>query len=213
MLTLSMALERLRRDLGDTDPVNALWSSEDLERHLRHALREFSEHIPREMKTTLSTTAGSREISLATLTDRVRLVAVEWKTGKYPPEYQRFAVWQDTLTLLVDPAPTAVENVNVYWHALQDITPEGSTIPAWAEDLLVLGAVGYAAQEATTRATNQVNTGGSDVAKQYAAQARTALAQFSTELGKRGVHGSVRSSRFYVPAAPLPTQDTDPGPP
>lgn len=212
MFTLNHALERVRRDLGDTDPVNALWSSEDLERHLRHALREFSEHIPREMKTTLTTTADSREISLATLTDRVGLVAVEWKTGKYPPEYQRFAVWQDTLTLLVDPAPTAVENVNVYWHALHDITPEGSTVPAWAEDLLILGAVGHAASEAAATAINTVNQGGDDVDRQYRTMARDALQRFHSELRRRGIKGGVRTFRLFTPAAPVATQDSDPGP-
>jgi len=213
MLTLNHALERLRRDLGDTDSVNALWSSEDLERHLRHALRELSEHIPREMKTVLTTTAGSRDISLPSLTDRIALVAVEWKTGTYPPEYQRFAVWQDTLTVLVDPAPTTVEDVNIYWHALHDINPEGSTIPAWAEDLLILGAVGHAASEAAARAINTVNQGGDSVDQQYGAMARDALQRFRAELRRRGIKGSVRTFRFFTPAAPMATQDSDPGPP
>jgi len=213
MFTLNHALERLRRDLGDTDAVNALWSNEDLERHLRHALRELGEHVPREMKTTLSTTAGSRDISLVPLSDRVGILAIEWKTGKYPPEYQRFAVWQDTLTLLVDPAPTAVENVNVYWHALHDINPEGSTIPAWAEDLLILGAVGHAASEAGTRAINTVNQGGDDVDRQYSTMARDALQRFRAELRRRGVKGGVHTFRFFTPAAPMATQDSDPGPP
>lgn len=143
----------------------------------------------------------------------MRIVAVEWKTGKYPAEYQRWSLWQNTLTLSVDPAPTAVENVNIYWHAHHTIDPAGTTLPEWSEDLLVLGATGYAAQEASTRAINQVNQGGTDVARQYADQARSALDRFRSELRQRGVKGSVRTSTLYVPAAPIPTQDTDPGPP
>jgi len=213
MLTLSHALERLRRDLGDTDPVNAQWSHDDLERHLARALRELSHHIPREMKTTLQTTVNSRDVSVATLTSRISIQAVEWPTGEYPPKYVRWSLWQDTLTLLVDAAPTTVEDLNIYWHGGHTLDPSGSTVPEPAEDLLVLGAAGYAAEEAAARATNQVNTGGRDVARQYAAQARTALEEFRVELQKRGVHGSLRTSRFFVPAAPIPTQDTDPGPP
>ena len=69
------------------------------------------------------------DISIATLTDRTRIVAVEWPTGSYPPEYVRWSLWEDTLTLLTDAAPTAPEDVKVYWHAHHTLQPDGSTLP------------------------------------------------------------------------------------
>ena len=70
---------------------------------------------------------------------------------------------------------------------------------------LVLGATGYAAQEAATLSTNKVNQDGGAVARQYSAQARMLLQQFRAELPKRGARGSVRTGTLYVPAAPIPT--------
>lgn len=212
MLTLGMAMERVRRDLGDTDVVNAVWSGEDLERHLRRAVREISLEVPREMKAVLQTTAGSRDVSVASLMGRVGILAVEWPVGEYPARYVRWSVWQETLTLLVDGAPTATENVNVLWHGVHSLEPDGSSVPGWAEELVVLGGVGYALEEASVRAVNDVNLGGSLVAREYARQAVRALGEFREGIQRRGIRGSVRVSRFYVPAAPLARQDADWGP-
>ena len=213
MLTLPQALARLRRDLGDTDPLNETWPDEALERHIDRALSELSRAIPRELKTSLQATPGSRDLSVATLTARTKIVAVEWPVGVYPPEYRRWSLWQDTLTLLVDAPPAAADSINVYWHANHTIDPAGTTLPEWAEELLLTGAAGYAAQEAGTRLTNQVNQGGHDVARMYAAQADAALKTFRSELRRLSPAGSLRTSTLYVPAASIPTQNSDPGPP
>ena len=58
MTTLNQFLERLRRDLADTDPANAQWSDHDLGRHLQHALTDCSHAIPLELSTTLQTLAA-----------------------------------------------------------------------------------------------------------------------------------------------------------
>ena len=51
------------------------------------------------------------------------------------------------------------------------------------------------------------------MASRYTAQARVLLDRFRSELRKRGTQGSLRTDTLYVPAAPIPTQDTDRGPP
>lgn len=212
MLTLPIALERLRRDLGDTDVANPVWTTDGLERHLNRALAEVSRDLPREMKTTLQTTPNSRDVSIATLTGRVRLTAVEYPAAQYPPQYVRWSLWGDTLTLLVEGAPAGVEELTVYWQALHTIDPAGSTLPEDAEDLLVLGATGYALTEAATRSVNAVNTGGPRVPGHYAAHGRAALDGFRAQLRTRGDRGRVRSRNLYVPEGALPSQSTDPGP-
>ncbi len=85
--TLNQALEQVRRELGDTDAANARWSADDLEQHLRHALEAVSLVLPREERAELLTTAGSREVSIQTLADRIAVEAVEYPAGNYPATY------------------------------------------------------------------------------------------------------------------------------
>ena len=97
---------RVRRDLHDEDAQNYRWTDNELDRHIQRALDEASVASPREMKSTLTTTVGSRDLSLASLTNLVSVEATEYPTDIYPPSYVRFSVWTGTLTLLVDSLPT-----------------------------------------------------------------------------------------------------------
>lgn len=211
-MTLNQAIERLRRDLGDTDVANAMWTEADLARHLTHALADLSRELPRQMKSILTTTANSRDLSVATLAGRLAIVAVEWPAGEYPPHYVRWSLWQDSLTLLVPGAPAAAENVAVYWHTPHLLDPAGTTVPDDATDLLIQGALGYAAQEASSRAINAANTGGPAVPDRYAALGATALQAFRAELKRRSALGSLRTRVLYGADAPIRSQSTDPGP-
>jgi hypothetical protein len=51
-MTLSQLRAALRRDLRDEDPGDYRWSDDELDRHIDHALREFSQAIPREAEAT-----------------------------------------------------------------------------------------------------------------------------------------------------------------
>ena len=68
-------------------------------------MREFSLAVPLEAKSTLATTAGSRDLSISSLTDLVAIEAVEYPAGEYPPSYVRHSIWLTTLTLLIDKTP------------------------------------------------------------------------------------------------------------
>ena len=87
---------RVRRDLHDEDSQNYRWTDNELDRHIQRTLEEVSIASSREMKATLTTTADSRELSLATLTDLISIEAAEYPTGKYPPVYIGFSVWAGT---------------------------------------------------------------------------------------------------------------------
>src|SRR3970040_798385 len=105
---------RLRKDLHDEDSASYRWTDGELDRHIQHAVREFSLALPLEAKTALTTTPGSRDLSISSLADLVAIDAVEYPAGDYTPEDVRFSVWLTTLTLLVDSTPVAAETVNVY---------------------------------------------------------------------------------------------------
>ena len=203
---------RLRTDLHDEDSANFRWTDAELDRHIDHALRELSLSMPLEIKSTLTTTAGSRDLSISSLTDRVAIEAVEFPTDKYPPVYMQFSIWVDTLTLLVDKVPSGGENVNIYYTKLHTLDATSSTLPTHLEDLLVMGGAGYAALEWASFATNRVNVGGEDTWRNYLIWAQDRLGSFHRGLAKHGRKNSVRIRQLYRPFRTPEDQTTVIGP-
>lgn len=264
----------VRRDLHDEDALNYRWTDDEIDRHIAHALKEFSESIPYEQKATIATTAGSREIDISSLSDRIMIQAVEYLVDKFPKSYQRFALWEDTLTFLGDDVPDG-SNCYIYYGKLHDLaldpdiwqcntsyslgdfvapsTPNGfvyectvagtshptteptwptipgqtvvdnnvwwicrldppSTIPAQHEDLVALGAEGYALVEWAAFAINQVNLGGTETPRIFRTQGTEKLVQFRKELKRLGRRSKARVSRMYTPATAIRSMTTDPGP-
>ncbi len=211
-MNLSDMRTKVRRDLHDEDAQNYRWTDNELDRHIDRALREFSLAVPREAKATLTTTAGSREISVTSLSDRVAVEAVEYPTGQYPPSYARFSLWGDTLTLLVDSTPSSGQNVNVYYGRLHTLDATTSTIPTALENLVATGAAAYAALEWASYAANRVNIGGEETWRNYLTWGQEALARFAQALARHSQKNAVRARRLYRPAEPKPSQTTDWGP-
>jgi hypothetical protein len=201
-MNLSDMRTLVRRDLHDEDASNYRWTDDELDRHIARALKEFSLAAPREAKATLSTTANSRDLSLATLTDRVVIEAVEYPLEKYPPSYVAFSVWGDTLTLLVDSPPLSAADVDVYYGRLHTLDATSSTIPEALEDLVATGAAAYAALEWASFATNRVNIGGDETWRNYLVWGQERLAAFARALAEHGRRGALRARRLYTPAGP-----------
>ncbi len=211
-MNLSEMRGRLRKDLHDEDAANQRWTDGELDRHIQRAVREFSLAAPLEAKAALTTTAGSRDLSIAGLADVVEIEAVEYPTGEYPPSYARFSVWQTTLTLLMEAAPAGVEPVNVYYTKLHTIDATSSTVQSRFEDVIAAGADGYAAVEWASFATNRVNVGGPQVWREYLAWGQERLAEFQKALARHGRRSAVRARRLYGAAAPAADQSTVVGP-
>lgn len=211
-MTLPIIRSRLRRDLHDEDAANYRWTDAELDRHLDRALRELSLSLPLEAKATLQTSAGSRELSLASLTGLIWVEAVEYPVGKYPPQYVRFSHWANTLTLLVETLPGAAENIALYYAKLHTLDATTSTIPVPYEDLVAQGAAGYAALEWASFATNRINVGGQETWRHYLLWGEQQLAAFHQALARLGAKNRVRARRLYRPALPSASQTTDWGP-
>ena len=173
-----------------------------LDRHIGRAVGEYSLRAPFEQKSTVTTIGGSRDISVASLTNLVGVEAVEWPVGEFPPRLVGFSAWQTTLTLDTNAAPNDVENVNVYWTKLHTLDGAGSTLPVAHEDLVALGAAGYAALDWTSFATNRINTGGDDVWGRYKAFGEERLRDFRREIARIGRNQTVRQRRLYTTDAP-----------
>ena len=201
----------VRRDLHDEDEDNYRWTNDELDRHIAHAVKDFSEAIPYEQKSTKATTSGSRELDISTITDRIMVEAVEYPVDKFPKRYQRFSLWADILTILGDDVPDG-SNAYIYYGKLHTLDASGSTIPAKHEDLVVTGACGYAAVEWAIYAINRVNVGGGTSPREFLAWGREKLDYFKVELKRLGRRNRIRVSSLYKPYYPPVSETTDYGP-
>ena len=161
---------RLRSELHDEDATNYRWTDAVLDR----AARELSLVLPREQKTALITTAGSREVGVAGLSDRVRIEAVEYPAAKWPPSYVQFSLFESTLTLL-----------------------SVSTLPAVAEDVVVTGAAAYAALEWASFASNRANVSGTAAFESYQTWGEERLKLFHEAMRRFGREARVRNTALY----------------
>ncbi len=192
----------VRKDLHDEDAAAYVWTDAVLDRHIGRAVTDYSIADPLEVKSTLTTTAASRDLAIASLTPLVAVEAVEWPVGEFPPRRVGFSVWATTLTMDVVAAPAGVEDVNVYWLQQHTLDASSSTVPPADDDLIALGAAGYAALDRAVYAVNKINTGGADVWARYNAFGDGALRQFRDELRRRGRNATVRSRRMFSTDAP-----------
>ena len=188
----------VRRELHDEDAGNYRWTNDVLDRHIARAVGQFSIALPVEDTTLIATTPGSREISIATLTTRVMVEAVEYKTGLFPPSYQRFALWGSALTLLSDAVPDGA-NAKVFYGKLHTLDAATSTIPTQHENLVALGAAGFALVEWASYAVNRVNIGGEDTARAYRLEGEARLRRFHADVKRLGRLSKVRVRQLYTP--------------
>ncbi len=201
----------VRRDLHDEDANNYRWTDNELDRHIAHAVKDFSGHLPYEQKATKATTSGSRTLDLSTITDRVMVQAVEYPVDKFPRRYQRFALWGDTLTLLGDEVPDG-SNAYVYYGKLHTLGTQSSTIPSQYEDLVATGAEGYASIEWAAFAVNRTNVGGTATSREFLDWGNEKLSHFRDELKRLSRRNKVRITRLYRPYYPPVSKSTDFGP-
>ncbi len=200
----------VRRDLKD-EVTPYRWSDDELDRHIAHAVKDFSEAIPYEQKAIKATASGSREIDISTITDRIVIEAVEYPVTKFPKKYQRYSLWSDTLTLLGDEVPDG-SNAHIYYGKLHTLDATTSTIPTKHEDLVATGACGYAAVEWAAYAINRVNVGGLMTPKEFLTWGKEKLKYFKAELKRLGRRNRVRVRSLYKPYYPPVSKSTDFGP-
>lgn len=210
-MTLTEMRTIVRRDLHDEDSNNYRWSNDELDRHISHAVKDFSEAIPYQQKAIIATVSSSREIDIATITDWIMVEAVEYPVDKFPKRYQRFSLWEDTLTILGNEVPDG-SNCNIYYGKLHTLDAASSTIPTRCEDLIATGAGGYAAIEWAVFAINKANVGGGITPREFLTWGREKLRYFRQELKRLGRRNRARVSQLYKPYYEPVTKSTDYGP-
>jgi hypothetical protein len=201
----------VRRDMHDEDTNNYRWTNDEINRHIAHAVKDYSEAVPLEQKVTKATTAGSREIDISSLVERVMVEAIEYPVDRFPKHYQRFSLWGDAVTLLGNDIPDG-SNAYIYYGKLHTLDASSSTIPAWHEDLIAVGACGYAVHEWAVYAVNRVNVGGSPVPAEFLKWGKEKLDVFHRELKRLGRKNRVRVKSLYPPSLETVSKATDFGP-
>ncbi len=198
----------VRRDLHDEDASSYRWTNDEVDRHIAHAVKDFSEAVPYEQKVTKATTSGSRVLDISAVTGRVMVEAVEYPVDQFPKRFQRFSLWGDALTLLGDQVPDG-SNAYVYYGKLHTLDVSTSTIPTKFEDLIAVGACGYAAVEWAAYAVNRVNVGGAVTPKEFLDWGNQKLADFRSEVRRLGRRNRTRVRSLYKPYYPQVSKTTD----
>lgn len=124
--------------------------------------------------------------------------AVEYPVDKFPRKYQPFSLWAEILTLLGDEVPDGA-NAYIYYGKLHTLDTSSSTLPALFEDLIAVGAGGYAAAEWAVYAINRVNVGGGPTPGEFLAWGESKLSYFKSELKRLGRRNRVRIRTLYKP--------------
>ena len=203
----SLATIRARLQTVLDDAAAAVWTTAELDQHIQDGLRDLSHKIPRERKTTIATTPASRDVSLATLTERVRIIAVEYPTGSDPKSFVDFSEWADTLRIESVAVPDGA-NCTIYWQSLHSINGT-KTLPEDYDDALVFAAAARACDQQSADTVNAITTGGAGTPRSWGSLAFHFRLRYEERIAPRR---GVRRKALYAPAEPPATQQTDPGP-
>jgi hypothetical protein len=171
----------VRRDLKDEDNSNYRWQDNEIDRAIQRAVAELSRYIPRQMKSTIATIDGSREINIATLADRVLVDRLEFPVDQSPRIFQRFIVYDDTITLTGDTDGNG-GNCYIYWGKVHTLDISTSTIPGYLEDVLALGAAAYAVLAQAQYRSDVAGIGGDRVDTDYQSWGAAMLEEFKAQL-------------------------------
>jgi hypothetical protein len=188
----------VRRGLHDEDIGGMRWSDAEIERHIDHAVNDFSEAVPDEAQITFATTAGLRRVDLSVIADRVYLETVEYPVGRFPPQLQAFSLWKDELTLLGGEVPDG-SDISIYYGRKHALDLAGTSIPPRFYDLVAEGAAGYAAVQWALYAVNRTNTGGTETPQRIQDWGKARLELFYSRLKTFHRNNRVRANTLYRP--------------
>ena len=121
--------ETLLQDAGvDPSPpsANSVFATAEFDSLMPSALVRISQFKPWQKKTTKSTVADTRDITITT-GDKWRLLGIEkleYLTAKDPPVYRNYTRFGDVLSIKIDTRPPAVADIDFFWnkvHLLQKV--------------------------------------------------------------------------------------------
>jgi hypothetical protein len=148
------------------------------------------------MKNTIATTDGSRDIDIASLTDRVSVDRVEFPIDEHPRQFQRFTVYADIITLIGDTEGDGT-NAYIYWGKVHTLDGSTSTIPSYLEDVLALGAAAYAVLAQAQYRSDIAGIGGDRADTDYQSWGSSMLKEFKAQLKRFGRNRKLKVGTLY----------------
>ncbi len=195
-MDLSTIRTLIRRDLKDEDNSSYRWQDNEIDRAIQRAVVELSRYVPREMKSVVATTAGSRDIDIGALADRVSVDRVEFPIGETPRRFQRFVLYSDTITLAGDTEGDG-ENCFIYWGKIHTLDGSISTVPGHLEDVLALGAAAYAVLAQAQYRSDVAGIGGDRADTDYQSWGAARLREFISQLKRFGRGRKLKVGTLY----------------
>lgn len=195
-----MAVKKLAdlRDLVESDLVDAsnlTWSTGELDRAIRQALWRYSQVRPLQAIATIDAADG-REYDLTSLTGLIDVEGVWWPYDSTDtdalPVWCDFELWANNTKLFLKSAdaPCAGDDpLRVFYtqaHTIKDL--DGATSSTYFEEdeeVLVLGAVAYAAVQQARYTVDAVNAS-SKVPEDFIKWAQARMAEFEMALMRVG---------------------------
>jgi len=139
------------------------WSSysftqnqDDVDEAIRWALSRYTELNPDHTITDLTLEADGREVDISSITDYLEISRVWWpydsSAPAHPPRWRDFELWPGNVLFVDDnEEPVTADVVRIWYTRLRTINgldgASTTTLPAEHENLIVVGASGFAAQE------------------------------------------------------------------
>lgn len=171
----------LRLDLHDENPAAYQWSDAMLDRHIDRALKEYSQAWPLQASVILPA-INSRRYSLAGQPGYLWCERVEYPVDEYPRRFLPFL--EDgaaSVVVLPEWMPVNGQDVKFWYAQAHTLDASASTIPCEHEELVALGAAGYAALQWAGFAIGRLNVS-SEVPERYRAWGEARLQEFRQRL-------------------------------
>ncbi len=134
--TLTSLLQEVRNMLGDLTPTYT-FSDSQLTDFINQAIRDLSQHFPRQVEYTLNTSAGDHYYDLEI--SHTAILSCEYPSGEEPPQFlKRRACTHKNFWLsegyydFIKPADS--DSANPPQLVISDLTPAGETITLWVNE-------------------------------------------------------------------------------
>jgi len=184
LAAIRQIVRQLLRDEFDSGIVQE-WEDDELDIHIQNCLDEISEYSPRIVKETLATTEDSKDLDISDIEDLLHVERLEYEVDEDPKQYRNFSIMGDTLTMVIDTAPSEDdEDVYLYCAKPHLLTEATSTLKLQHERRLILGVLAKATIAIARKHINTVNVGGGRTAKDMESWGLSKLAEYRAELDR-----------------------------
>jgi|GEM_PF-2331655 len=168
--TLLAAMEtNVRNDLKDLDSTAYLWATTEIDRHIAHAVADFQRIAPVVSNVTITVLADAnnntrrQSVGSPLPTGYLYAMRAEYPIDHDPPQYLIFREEipeGGSLYFSTGDPPLAADPLKIWYASGHTLSNATSTIPQEHEELIVLGAVAYAARSSTRYTAARLNATG-----------------------------------------------------